>query len=167
MRATHYGPRGFQVIGAMKLASTLLLCAAGLGIFRLLHSDLGSVLQKVAGRMHLDPENRLVHELIYRLAGIDHKQLIAIGAGTFFYAILHFVEGLGLILRRLWAGYLTIVATGALLPVEVYELARKVTLLRAGVLVVNLVILAYVIIKLRQEHRARTEMEPPDTSTKR
>lgn len=141
----------------MKLGSTLLLLAAGFGIFRLLHSDLGAVLQRVASRLHLDPENRLVHEVIYRVAGIDHKQLIAIGAGTFFYAILHFIEGLGLVLRRLWAGYLTVVATGGLLPVELYELARKVTPIRAGILAVNLGILAYVIIKLREEHKARRE----------
>src|SRR5689334_13379388 len=104
LREIRYGPPGFQALGARNLPSTLLLVAAGLRIFRLLNADLGAVLERVASRLHLDPENRLVHEVIYRVAGIDRKTLIAIGAGTFFYAILHFVEGLGLVMRRLWAG---------------------------------------------------------------
>ena len=62
---------GFRIIGAMKLASALLLGVAGFGIFRLLDRDLGEALEHFASRLHLDPENRLVHEVVYRAAGID------------------------------------------------------------------------------------------------
>ena len=70
--------------------------------------------------------------------------------GTFFYALLHLVEGTGLVTRRRWAEYLTVVATGSLLPFEVYEIARKFSVIRAGILAVNLAIVAYVIARLRQ-----------------
>ncbi len=145
---------GFRVIGALKLAGALLLFAAGFGIFRLLNKDLGEVLEHYVSRLHLDPENRLVHGAIARLAGIDRAHLKAIGAGTFFYALLELVEGAGLLLQRRWAGYLTVIATGLLLPLEVYEIARKANAVRVAVLLANLVILAYLIVKLRQERRA-------------
>jgi uncharacterized membrane protein (DUF2068 family) len=146
---------GFRIIGAMKLASALLLGVAGFGIFRLLNRDLGEALEHIASRLHLDPENRLVHEIVYRAAGIDRAHLKALGAGTFFYALLEGLEGVGLLLRRRWAEYLTVIATGLLLPLEVYEIARKPNALRVGVLLANLAILAYLIIKLIQGHRAR------------
>ena len=52
------GNLGYLIIGASKLASALLLGAAGFGIFRLLNRDLGEALQHLASRLHLDPENR-------------------------------------------------------------------------------------------------------------
>ena len=148
---------GLRVIGAMKLASGLVLGAAGFGIFRLMDADRGEALEQLVIRLHLDPDDRLVHGAIARLAGLDRKHLEAIGAGTFFYALLHLVEGAGLVLRRRWAEYLTVVATGSLLPLEIYELARKFSVVRVGVLAINLAIVAYVIARLRQGHRERHE----------
>ena len=62
---------------------------------------------------------------------------------------------MGLLLRRRWAEYLTIVATALLLPLELYEVARKANVVRVGVLLANLAILAYLIAKLVQARRAR------------
>ena len=78
-----------------------------------------------------------------------------IEAGTFFYALLHIVEGTGLILERDWAGYLTVIATSALVPFECYEILQKVNPLKILVLIVNLGFVVYVVVKLRQEHRER------------
>ncbi len=144
---------GFRVIGALKLASAFLLATAGFGIFRLLDKDLGEVLEHFVLRLHLDPENRLVHEAIFQVSGIDRAHLKAIGAGTFFYALLEGVEGVGLILKRHWAEYLTIIATGLLLPLEVIELARKINAVRVAVLLANIAILVYLIVRLRRDQR--------------
>ena len=155
------GPVGFQVIGALKLASTALLLGAGLGIFHMINKDLGEIAERYVARLHLDPDDRLVHAVLEQVSGLTRKRLVLIGAGTFFYALLHAIEGIGLILRRTWAGYFTAIITGSLLPLELYEVARKPTAVRIGVLVVNLVILVYVIVKLIQEHRDRAGRAAP------
>jgi uncharacterized membrane protein (DUF2068 family) len=149
------GGLGYRVIGALKLATALLLAAAGFGIFRLLNKDLGEVLEQFASRLHLDPENRLIRSAASRLAGIDRRHLEALGAGTFFYAGLEGLEGVGLSLRRRWAEYLTVVATGLLLPPEVYEIAREPHALRVAVLLANLAILAYLIGKLWRDRASQ------------
>lgn len=149
------GPLGFRVVGAFKLASGLLLTGAGFGIFRLLNEDFGGEIDRLVLRLHLDPENHLVHGALARLASLDQAHIKMIGVGTLFYAALETVEGIGLILRRLWAGTLTVVATGLLLVPEGYELAHRINPLRIAVLLVNLAILAYVVVKLRQERRDR------------
>jgi uncharacterized membrane protein (DUF2068 family) len=152
------GALGLRLIGALKLATALLLVAAGFGIFRLMDKNLGEVLQHAVSRLHLDPDNRLIHEAIAQIAGIDRTKLAALGAGKFFYAVLELVEGIGLLLRRHWAEYLTVIATGLLLPLEIYEIVEKATPLRVVVFVSNIAILIYVIVKLRQQRRAWTEV---------
>ena len=64
--------------------------------------------------------------------------------------MLELVEGVGLWMRKRWAEYLTIVATSLLIPLEVYELAHHATLLKAGGLVVNVLIVAYLVRVLRR-----------------
>jgi uncharacterized membrane protein (DUF2068 family) len=144
-------PRGFLIIGAMRLASGLLMLAAGIGVFRLVNRDLGELAERYVARLHLDPDNTIVHAMLARVAGIQRPHLWALVAGTIAFALLHLVEGLGLLARKPWAPYLTAVATGSLLPLELYEITHKSTPLRISILVVNLVVLAYVVIKLRQE----------------
>lgn len=145
---------GFRLIGAMKLAGGLLLAAAGFGIFRMIHRDIGTSLEHLVTRFHLDPENRVVHETLSRVAGIDRAQMKALGLGTFFYAILETAEGIGLILLKRWAEWLTVIATASLLPLELFEIAHKVSAVRIGVLIVNIFVLIYMIVKLRQPRPA-------------
>jgi uncharacterized membrane protein (DUF2068 family) len=147
---------GFLVIGVFKLVTAVLLVAAGLGVFRLMYKDVGEVAEHYITRLHLDPDNRLIHWVLSQVSRLDQKHLKLIGLGTFFYAFLHVIEGTGLILRRNWAGYLTVIITSSALPLEVYEVAKKPVAMRIAVLVVNLGIVIYLVVKLVQEHRART-----------
>jgi uncharacterized membrane protein (DUF2068 family) len=149
------GPSGFRIIGVMKLVSGLAGAAAGLGMFRLVNKDLGEVVERFLIRLHLDPDNRLAQVVLSQVARLDGRYVKAIAAGAFFYAILHFVEGVGLFLGKRWAGYLTVIATGSLLPLEIFEIARKPSAVRIAVLLVNLAILDYVAVTLRQEQRSK------------
>jgi uncharacterized membrane protein (DUF2068 family) len=147
---------GLRIIGALKLASGLMLLAAGLGMFRLFKNDVTAQIDWAARHLKLDPDNRVFQWALHWVSGLDRKKLQLIEAGTFFYALLHIVEGTGLILEREWAGYLMVVATSALVPFELYEVVRKVNPIKIVVLVVNLGFVVYVVVKLRQEHRQRT-----------
>src|SRR5947207_3578350 len=126
------GAVGLRVIGILKLLSGAVALAVGIGLFRFLGHDPGPAAERIITHLGLDPHNYVIHNLISWLTGIDRTHLRAIEAGTFFYAALHLVEGIGLILRRHWAEYLVIVATSSLIPFEVYEIYRKPTALRVS-----------------------------------
>ncbi len=100
----------------------------------------------------LDPQNQVIHRVIAAITGVDRTHLRAIEAGTFFYALLHLVEGTGLILERTWAGYLVVVATGSLIPFEIYEIFKRPTPLRFALFVLNVGIVVYLVVALRKEH---------------
>jgi uncharacterized membrane protein (DUF2068 family) len=149
-----HGPIGFRIIGGFKILGSLVLFAAGIGIFRLMRSDVAETLENIAETWRLDPNSRHLDSFISWAGSIDRKHLKAIGFGTFFYATLYAVEGVGLVLERRWAGYLTVIATGSLIPLEVWEVYKKVTPTRLSVLAINVAILVYLVWKLIQEHRA-------------
>jgi uncharacterized membrane protein (DUF2068 family) len=154
------GYYGFRVIGTLKLISGALALAVGIGVVRFLDHDPGPRAERVAIHLGLDPHNHIIHSLISRLTGIDRKHLHALQIGTFFYALLHLVEGIGLILERDWAGYLVIVATSSLIPFEIYEIFGRPSLLRISLFVVNVAIVIYLIVTLRREHQARKSRSP-------
>jgi len=148
------GPLGFKLVAAYKLVGAALLFAVGIGVFRLLKRDVAEGLENFISQLRLDPRGHYLQMAVSGVSGVPRSRLKAIGFGTFFYAALSTVEGVGLFRQRRWAGYLTVFATASLIPVEVWELTRKFSAIRVAVLVVNVAIFVYLIWKLRDERRA-------------
>lgn len=86
----------------------------------------------------------IFHELD-RLFSLTTNDLYVAGAAVSAYAILEGIEGIGLWWQKRWAEYLTLIATILFLPVEVYELFERVTVLRVAALVINVAIVCYLL----------------------
>jgi len=65
------------------------------------------------------------------------------------YAALEATEGVGLAMRRRWAEYLTVIATGILIPYEAYEVVRRPTFFKVGALFLNLAVVGYLAYRKR------------------
>src|SRR5262249_60795782 len=100
--------------------------------------------------LHLNAENGYVDLDLSLLLSLDARRLWAIRGGPFLYAGLFLTEGVGLLLRRRWAEYFTVIVTGSLIPLELYELTRRISGIRLVVLAVNLAIVWYLITVLRR-----------------
>jgi uncharacterized membrane protein (DUF2068 family) len=148
---------GFKLIGVFKLVSGAFAFALGLGILRLFGHDPGPRIDRAISHLGLDPQNHIIHSVISRVTGIDRTHLRAVEAGTFFYALLHLIEGIGLILGRDWAGYLVVIASSLLIPFEIYEIFQKPNALRISLLLLNAGIVVYLIMALRKEHAMRAK----------
>jgi uncharacterized membrane protein (DUF2068 family) len=90
------------------------------------------------------PKHGLAHDL-ERLVTLQSGTLRLVALVAAAYAVLEGLEAIGLWLMKRWAEYLTFVATAALLPLEVYELTRRVSPFKIVALVVNLAIVAYLL----------------------
>jgi uncharacterized membrane protein (DUF2068 family) len=137
------------------------MLGVGLGLFQFVDHNQGRDWQHLIRMLQLDAHSRWFHAAVERLAGIDRAHLRLIEAGTFFYAVIHVIEGTGLLLERDWAGYIVVGVTSSLLPFELYEFAQRPSLIRAGVLLVNAAILAYLIAVLIRERRFRVKNTDP------
>ena len=123
--------------------------ATGIGALRLLHEDVAQVIAHWIEVLRVDPDNRYIHALLTRALNISDRTLKEISAGTLTYAALFLTEGGGLLFRKRWAEYFTIIVTTSLLPIELYELIRHPTVAKTVVILVNVAIVAYLARRLR------------------
>jgi uncharacterized membrane protein (DUF2068 family) len=138
-----------RLIGLFKLAKAILLAAAGLTAVNLRHANLTGVLGDWIRQLHLDPRGRIVRAILLRAADVRPGRLVAVGVGMLFFAAFFSVEGVGLLLRKRWAEYFTLIVTVSFVPLELYEITRRPTVTRVGILGVNLAIAWYLLRRLR------------------
>jgi uncharacterized membrane protein (DUF2068 family) len=134
--------RLLRVIAVFKFLKAASLIALGVGAFKLLHKDIGNVVEHWILALGLDPGNRFVDSMLSKASHLHPEQVKKLGLGSFLYAGLFLAEGTGLWLRKRWGEWLTVIITGSLLPVEVYEIYRHLSAVKVMVLVVNLAVVA-------------------------
>lgn len=127
-----------------------MLIAVGIGAIKVLHKDVATTVSHWIELLRVDPDNRLVHAAMVKILRVTPKQLKELSVGTFVYAGLFAVEGVGLLLAKRWAEYFTIITTGGLIPIEIYELARRFTPVKVAVLIVNVLIVWYLVMRVRR-----------------
>src|ERR1700733_11951533 len=94
------------LIGLFKLFKGISLLIVGFGLLKLLHRDIGTVVEHWIEGLRVDPDNRFVHRALLRIFNVTPKQLKELSAGTFLYAGIFLTEGTGLVLRKHWAEYM-------------------------------------------------------------
>lgn len=147
--ASRRGSTALILIGLFRLFKGLLLVAAGVGALKLLHKDIADVVTRWVELLRIDPENHFIHGILAKLFSTTSKQLKELSAGFFIYAGLFLTEGVGLLLQKHWAEYLTVITTSALIPIEVYELAKRFSIAKLAILAVNVVIVGYLVSRIR------------------
>jgi len=150
-------PLGIKLIGIFKLISSVLLVGLGIGIFKQVGGDPEAEIEHIVAALKLDPGNKYIHTALEAVSGITIRQLYLISAGTFVYAILYAIEGIGLVLHRKWGEYFTVFITGSLIPFEAYEVLRKLTALRFVLLALNVAIVVYLVIQLKRSRQAEVD----------
>lgn len=146
--------RWLILISAFKLIQALLFFLIGVGALRLLHKDVGDELTALVDHLRFNPESRFVNFILEKAEFIDDRMLRRIGAVVFIYAGLDTLEGIGLYLEKVWAEYLTLVITASFLPWEIFEIYRRLTLVRVSLLTLNLLVFFY-LFKLVAERARR------------
>ena len=137
-----------RLIGAFKMVKTLVLSAAAVILFEARHADATPEAIRIVEHLGIDPGSRIVRKALESYNGMSaHKlELFAIACAA--YAIVFAIEGVGLLLRKHWAEYFTVVVTGSFMPFEVYELVKHATAMRAAALVINAGVVVYLVVRI-------------------
>ena len=144
------GSRALWLIAAFKLVKGLGLLILAIGALNLLHKDVAAEVERWINLLRFDPQNHLIRKLLEKIGMVDDRKLEELSIGTFFYSALLLTEGVGLALRQRWAEYVTIVTTASLLPLEIYEISRRVTTGRIVLLLINIAVVIYLVIEVRR-----------------
>lgn len=140
---------GIVAIAVFRLAKGIALIALGLGAFRLLNPVTVHRLTNWLLHFSLTTGQRFVDRMVDVLSRLTRGRAAAVGLGAIVYGSLFTVEGTGLWMGKRWAEYLTVITTGLLIPFEIYELAKRLTVIRVAALVVNVAAVIYLVYRLR------------------
>lgn len=149
--------RWLLAIGVLKLLKAALFLAMGFGVIKLLHKDIADVLLHLTMALRFDPESHAVNLLLDRAATLDPHRLKEISFGLFLYAGLDIVEGTGLVLRKGWAEYFTLILTCSFLPWELYEILRHVTGFKLVLFLLNFIVAVYLAVVVKDSMHARQQ----------
>jgi len=144
--------RGLRLIALFKFAKTALLIAVGLGAMQLIDPDTAARAQGWTTTLATSSDRRFVQHLLTQALGLSPGRLEVLALGAFLYAGLFITEGVGLWLGRRWAEGLTVVATASFVPIEIFEVVQRLTLPRVIALMLNVLVVAYLIYRLRRPH---------------
>lgn len=139
------------LIGLFKLAKAVGLLIVGIGLLKLIHRDVAATVAHWVERFRVDPDNRHIHQALSRVLRVTPRQLKEISAGTFIYAGVFLTEGIGLLMRKHWAEYMTIISTSLFIPLELYEIVERFTLIRVLVMAINVAIVWYLFLRLKKK----------------
>ncbi|MDP9319386.1 MAG: DUF2127 domain-containing protein [Actinomycetota bacterium] len=103
------------------------------------------LLRPLADQIGWDIDSSKVVQSVNKAFSLSPTTLTWIAVALLAYAAVQFVEGVGLWLMKRWGEYFAVVATSVFLPVEVYEITERVTVLRALLLLVNIAAVGWLV----------------------
>jgi uncharacterized membrane protein (DUF2068 family) len=101
----------------------------------------------------VDTDSKFVQYWLIEVGLVRQRDLALIVTTSLFYSALLSTEGVGLLLQKVWAEFLTSIITASFIPIEIYALARHATIARISLLLVNILVVAYLVFRLGQRNR--------------
>jgi uncharacterized membrane protein (DUF2068 family) len=133
------------VIIAIKLIKGLMMLLFGLGVLSLVGQNLDQRFDELLRWIHLDPEKRFFSDLGDKLQNITPSNVRGVAIGTMFYSVFSFVEGIGLIFRLRWVGWVVIGESLFFIPIEIYDLMAGFSKVVFVILLLNIFIVWYLL----------------------
>ena len=181
------GNRAIVAIALFKLAKAALFFAVAFGVLRMVNRDTQVEVRKVLHVFRLQDDGKIARAILLKANVIDDPHKRIIGGVLAFYGLLFSIEGFGLLARKRWAEYFTVIMTATGIPYELYEIFHrtnhaakgvgqlvpqeqrhlfvfdKLMLLKITALVVNVAILWFLILYVRKNdpHRLKAAAETP------
>lgn len=140
-RSSPTGLRAVATFEALKGGGVLLLGLTLLAVHRHAEDFAASLLF----HLHLDPDRRMAQVLMDAATRVTDARVLTIAAAALTYCSVRFVEAWGLWNRRIWAEWFALLSGAMYLPWEILKLVERVDWERVGVLVTNVVIIAYML----------------------
>jgi uncharacterized membrane protein (DUF2068 family) len=128
---------------AFKAMKATMLTMLGVALLMTRDADPVALAVRLALTIHLPLSSRLLDYAIAFFSTLTVSKQTTLAMTALAYAFLMAAEGVALYFRKPWARWFTIVATGSLIPIEVYEILRAAHPMRVIVLCVNVAVIVY------------------------
>ena len=154
VRDTRHGV-GLRVIAVYEVTKTVGLLLVAMAAFHLNRTQNFEHLVHWLEHLSLVDTDSFRWKLVHMLEQMGPSKFIAIGLVALGYALIFGIEGVGLWLGKHWAEWFTVISTGSLIPLELYETLLRFGWLKLATLVGNVAIIVYLV---------RIALQPRDKS---
>ena len=153
-RGAHHGV-GLRVIAVYEGVKTLGLLLVAMAAFHFNRTQNFEHLVHWLEHLSLADSDGLRWKLVHVLEDLGPSKFTAIGLVALGYAVIFGIEGIGLWLGKHWAEWFTVITTGSLIPLELYETLYRFGWLKLATLVGNVAIIIYLVRVALQPRDAR------------
>lgn len=136
---------GLRVIAVYEAIKTICLILVAIVAFHLDRQQNFEHLVHWLEHLSLTDSSGLRWKLVDLLEAQGPSKFTAVGIVALAYAAIFATEGIGLWLRKHWAEWFTVIATGSLIPLELYEVVHRFGWLKLAALVGNIAIVVYLV----------------------
>jgi len=110
---------------AIKLLKGLLFVTLAIVAYTLSDNDLPSEYKNLLQHLRFNPERKFWADLAVQIGQLTEAKVLWAAAGTLVYSLFSLVEGVGLMFRVSWAGWMAIGESAFFIPIEIYELVHR------------------------------------------
>jgi uncharacterized membrane protein (DUF2068 family) len=133
----------------------VFVVAMGVCALALVHKDVWLIAETLLALLHISTDRHSAQLFLDFADTITDARLWAAARIAFAYAALRFTESYGLWKGRTWAEWVALISGALLLPWEVRELMRGITVFRCALFLGNLAVVLYMLHVIRANRRAR------------
>lgn len=137
--------KALQAVASLEFIKGVVVLLAGCGVLSLMHRDVWGVADSLLGFLHISPDHRYAQMFLNWADDVTDTKLMVIAGLAFLYSLLRLVEAYGLWRARPWAEWLAMISGAVYVPFEVFDLLNKPTLIRGGILLINLLVVGYMV----------------------
>jgi uncharacterized membrane protein (DUF2068 family) len=141
--------RLLRLVASFEAVKGVFILLVGLSAILLVHKDAWVLAESLLALLHVSTDRHWAQLFLDFADDITDARLWAAAQLAFAYSTLRFIEAYGLWKQRTWAEWVAFGSGALLIPLEIRELTRGVTLLRSGVLIGNLIVVGYMLYLLR------------------
>lgn len=156
----HSERKVLRAVASFEWLKGIFVFLMGLCALLLVRRDAWVIAESLLALFHISTDRHWAQLFLDFADNITDARLWAAAQIAFVYSVLRFAEGYGLWHQRTWAKWIAFGSGALLIPLEIRELLRGITALRSAVFLINLAIVFYMFLLLREERRERRALHP-------
>ena len=137
-------------MATLEAAKGLVVLLTGCGLFALVHQDVQHFAETLVRHAHLNPASHTPRIFLEYAGKLDDARLLQLAAAALAYSGVRLVEAYGLWFDRAWGEGFAAASGAIYLPFELRELYERPSWLVAGLLALNLAVVAFMVYSLRR-----------------
>ena len=159
--------RALHAIAVFEAVKGFAALFASLGLLQLLNHDMHQIALSLLWRFHLDPDSRYPALLLHYadvLSAINLRTMAPMAVG---YITIRLAEAYGLWKEKIWGEWLAALSGALYIPLEVAHLVHRPTFINGGVLLGNILMVAFLAFQLWRRIRNPADiLEAEDRAAK-